>query len=228
MYQYSNIYLLYFSGEFFRRTLPFSFSGEIYSLALNTCHLHIMTQKREIEDSSVDEEAGGKRQKIVEQPSDEDHGRNVSQGKQNRTIEVRRDCPFLDTVNRQVLDFDFEKKCSVSDRNLNVYACLICGKYYQGRGKNTHAYNHSHEAGHHVYINLQTEKVYCLPDGYEVKDSSLDDIPLVLNPRFTLEQVKQLDRKRQWSRALDGSDYLPGTVFNLPIYTPYICCFSYD
>ncbi|KAJ8545172.1 hypothetical protein K7X08_017755 [Anisodus acutangulus] len=141
---------------------------------------------------------------------DEYHGR--SQGKRNRAIEIRRDCPYLDAVNRQVLDFDFEKFCSVSLTNLNVYACLVCGKYYQGRGPKSHAYTHSLEAGHHVFINLRTEKVYCLPDGYEVIDPSLDDIIHVLNPRFTQEQVEQLDKSRQWSRALDGSDYLPGTV----------------
>ena len=44
-------------------------------------------------------------------------------------------CPFLDTVNRALLDFDFEKVCSVSLGNLNVYACLVCGKYFQG-GRN--------------------------------------------------------------------------------------------
>ncbi|KAJ0965161.1 hypothetical protein J5N97_026299 [Dioscorea zingiberensis] len=129
-----------------------------------------------------------------------------------RQVEVRRDCPYLDTVNRQVLDFDFEKFCSISLSNLNVYACLVCGKYYQGRGLNSHAYTHSLEAGHHVYINLQTEKVYCLPDGYEINDPSLDDIRHVLNPRFSSEQVLHLDENRQWSRALDGSNYLPGMV----------------
>ncbi|KAL2244993.1 U4/U6.U5 tri-snRNP-associated protein 2 [Sesamum indicum] len=143
---------------------------------------------------------------------EEDEESRVGQGKRSRAIEVRRDCPYLDTVNRQVLDFDFEKFCSVSLSNLNVYACLVCGKYYQGRGQKSHAYTHSLEAGHHVYINLRTEKVYCLPDGYEVIDPSLDDIRHVLNPRFSREQVEHLDRNRQWSRALDGSDYLPGMV----------------
>ncbi|GLT83659.1 hypothetical protein SLE2022_019360 [Rubroshorea leprosula] len=147
-----------------------------------------------------------------EDDSDDPSGQELPQGKQNRQIEVRRDCPYLDTVNRQVLDFDFEKFCSVSLSNLNVYACLVCGKYYQGRGKKSHAYTHSLEAGHHVYINLLTEKVYCLPDGYEINDPSLDDIRHVLNPRFTREQVEQLDRNKQWSRALDSSDYLPGMV----------------
>ncbi|PKI66405.1 hypothetical protein CRG98_013207, partial [Punica granatum] len=112
--------------------------------------------------------------------SEDEEGHN--QGRRSRTVEIRRDCPYLDTVNRQVLDFDFERFCSVSLSNLNVYACLVCGKYYQGRGKKSHAYTHSLEAGHHVYINLQTEKVYCLPDGYEINDPSLDDIRHVLNP----------------------------------------------
>ncbi|RLM54574.1 hypothetical protein C2845_PM10G19490 [Panicum miliaceum] len=129
-----------------------------------------------------------------------------------RQVELRRDCPYLDTVNRQVLDFDFEKFCSISLSNLNVYACLVCGKYFQGRGLKSHAYTHSLEAGHHVFVNLQTERAYCLPDGYEINDPSLEDIRHVLNPRFTKEQVLNLDKNKQWSRALDGSNYLPGMV----------------
>eukprot|EP00262_Sarcandra_glabra_P015009 TRINITY_DN4541_c0_g1_i1.p1 TRINITY_DN4541_c0_g1~~TRINITY_DN4541_c0_g1_i1.p1 ORF type:complete len:553 (+),score=107.11 TRINITY_DN4541_c0_g1_i1:52-1710(+) len=153
-------------------------------------------------------EQGGDDEDEDEDEDEEDSNRGVRQ----RLVEIRRDCPYLDTVNRQVLDFDFEKFCSVSLSNLNVYACLVCGKYYQGRGRKSHAYTHSLEAGHHVYINLRTEKVYCLPDGYEINDPSLDDIRHVLNPRFRREQVFQLDINKQWSRALDGSDYLPGMV----------------
>uniref|UniRef100_A0A8C5IYE1 Uncharacterized protein n=1 Tax=Junco hyemalis TaxID=40217 RepID=A0A8C5IYE1_JUNHY len=33
---------------------------------------------------------------------------------------------------RSVLDFDFEKLCSISLSHINVYACLVCGKYFQG------------------------------------------------------------------------------------------------
>ncbi|KAB1221772.1 U4/U6.U5 tri-snRNP-associated protein 2 [Morella rubra] len=153
---------------------------------------------------------GGDQEDDYDDEDQDDQG--YGQGKRSRDVERRRDCPYLDTVNRQVLDFDFEKFCSVSLSNLNVYACLVCGKYYQGRGKKSHAYTHSLEAGHHVYINLQTEQVYCLPDGYEIDDSSLDDIRHVLSPRFTKELVEQLDKNKQWSRALDGSDYLPGMV----------------
>lgn len=48
------------------------------------------------------------------------------------TENVSRDL-YLDTINRYMLDFDFEKVCSVSLTNLNVYACLVCGKYFQGQ-----------------------------------------------------------------------------------------------
>ncbi len=43
--------------------------------------------------------------------------------------------PFL--CFRSVLDFDFEKLCSVSLSHLNVYACMVCGKYFQGKLENT-------------------------------------------------------------------------------------------
>ena len=45
-------------------------------------------------------------------------------------------CPYLDTISRTVLDFDFEKLCSVSLTRINVYACLVCGKYFQGNPEN--------------------------------------------------------------------------------------------
>ncbi|KAJ4783549.1 Ubiquitin C-terminal hydrolases superfamily protein [Rhynchospora pubera] len=165
---------------------------------------HIDQEGEKSNGGAVNEENG-------EEDDDEEEDRQVV-ARGNRHVEIRRDCPYLDTVNRQVLDFDFEKFCSISLSNLNVYACLVCGKYFQGRGLKSHAYTHSLEAGHHVFINLQTEKVYCLPDGYEINDPSLDDIRHVLNPRFMREQVAHLDQNKQWSRALDGSNYLPGMV----------------
>jgi len=45
--------------------------------------------------------------------------------------EDRRKCPYLDTVNRHLLDTDMEKVCSVSLSNLHVYACLVCGRFFQ-------------------------------------------------------------------------------------------------
>jgi len=131
----------------------------------------------------------------------------------DEVLDVRsRSCPYLDTINRHFLDFDFEKLCSVSLSHLNVYACLVCGKYFQGRGLKSHAYTHSVQLGHHVYINLHTFKFYCLPDNYEVIDSSLEDIKYVLNPSFRKEQIAALDANSKMSRAYDGILYLPGIV----------------
>jgi hypothetical protein len=66
---------------------------------------------------------------------------------------------YLDTVNRAALDFDFEKVCSVSLSNINIYGCLVCGKYFQGRSKLTPAFAHSIHDDHHVFMNLETSQV---------------------------------------------------------------------
>lgn len=43
---------------------------------------------------------------------------------------MKYDCPYLSTIKRTLIDFDFEKLCSITLNNLNVYACLICSKYF--------------------------------------------------------------------------------------------------
>ena len=121
---------------------------------------------------------------------------------------------YLDTINRSVLDFDFEKLCSVTLSNINVYACLVCGKYYQGRGPKSHAYFHALEVGHHVYINMQTKRVYVLPEGYEVKSKSLDDIKFVVDPRLSKEEVAQLDKEAKDAWDLSGKKYRPGIIMS--------------
>jgi len=63
-----------------------------------------------------------------------------------------------------------------------------------------------------VFLNLHTLKFYCLPDNYEIIDSSLDDITYVLKPTFTEEEIKQFDISGKYSIAFDGTAYLPGIV----------------
>lgn len=125
---------------------------------------------------------------------------------------------YLDTIDRSVLDFDFEKLCSITLSNINVYACLVCGKYYQGRGPKSHAYFHALEVGHHVYVNMQTKRVYVLPEGYEVKSKSLDDIKFVVDPQLAREEVVQLDREAKDAWDLGGKKYRPGTITSLRIF----------
>lgn len=120
---------------------------------------------------------------------------------------------YLDTIDRNVLDFDFEKLCSVSLSNINVYACLVCGKYYQGRGSNSHAYFHALDEDHHVFINMKTQKVYVLPEGYEVKNKTLDDIKYVSDPRYTRQEVMELDKSTKTSWTYGGvKEYVPGFI----------------
>lgn len=120
---------------------------------------------------------------------------------------------YLDTVNRSALDFDFEKQCSVSLANVNVYACLVCGKYFQGRGPKSFAYLHSINDSHRVFIHLQTAQVYILPDNYRVQDPSLNDIKYLLSPTYSELHIRQLDAPdARISRDLRGNAYLPGFV----------------
>ncbi|KAJ5446985.1 Peptidase C19 ubiquitin carboxyl-terminal hydrolase 2 [Penicillium cf. griseofulvum] len=131
--------------------------------------------------------------------------------RQNAPMEGYGDL-YLDTINREILDFDFEKLCSVSLSNVNVYACLVCGKYFQGRGPKSHAYFHALEVGHHVFINIGTKKVYVLPEGYEVNNKSLEDIKYVVDPHYTKNQVVKLDKEVHDAWDLSGSKYRPGFV----------------
>ena len=96
--------------------------------------------------------------------------------------------------------------------NINVYACLVCGKYYQGRGPKSHAYFHALDVGHHVYINMETQKVYVLPEGYEVKNRSLDDIKYVSDPLYTKEEVAAMDKEPRTALDLSGKPYIPGLI----------------
>lgn len=131
------------------------------------------------------------------------------------------------------MDFDFEKVCSVSLSNINIYGCLVCGKYFQGRGRSSYAYAHAIHDDHHVFINLETTKVsisghatslpgltspikvYVLPDGYPVSDPSLEDISFVLAPTFTPASIANLSSPAHLlkpSYDLSSKPYIPGYI----------------
>ena len=93
-----------------------------------------------------------------------------------------------------------------------MYACLVCGKYFQGRGRGSWAYRHAVGENHRVWLNLETEKFYVLPEGYPVSDPSLNDILAVLNPRYTASQLVSLSDLREPSYTLTQTPYIPGFV----------------
>ncbi|KAI9818136.1 MAG: hypothetical protein M1827_000761 [Pycnora praestabilis] len=161
----------------------------------------------DIEEEELDEAAGSSELLDL----DEDKSALTASTRQTAPLEGYTDL-YLDTINRSLLDFDFEKLCSVTLSNINVYACLVCGKYYQGRGHKSHAYFHALEVGHHVYVNMETKKVYVLPEGYEVKSKSLEDIKFVVDPRLPKEEVLRLDKEKRTAWDLSGKNYTPGFV----------------
>lgn len=139
-------------------------------------------------------------------------GDDDESGVKERGVPQRTDCPYLGTINRHVIDFDFEKLCSTSLSGENVYVDLVDGKYFQVRGRSTNAHRHALEKGHYVWMNVSDGKVYCIPDGYEVIDKSLEDIKYNLNPQFDEDEIEEMSTKVKFAKALDGTDYIPGCI----------------
>ncbi|KAK7465326.1 Ubiquitin carboxyl-terminal hydrolase 10 [Stygiomarasmius scandens] len=165
-------------------------------------------KRQRIDDS--ESKVGGTRTGDPEDDFDEEEN-----GEDAYVEEVKASDMYLDTINRAVLDFDFEKVCSVSLSNINTYGCLVCGKYFQGRGRSSYAYSHSIHEDHHVFINLETTKVYVLPDGYPVSDPSLEDISFVLSPSFNKAAIAAFSSPSypaKLSYDLANKAYLPGYV----------------
>lgn len=144
--------------------------------------------------------------------------RNSENGSKKRKAEEdpprSTSCPYLDTINRSVLDFDFEPSCCVSlESGPHVYGCLVCGKFFRGRGQQTPAYTHSVDESHFIFVHLLKGTFHCLPDDYEVHDASLADISAALHPTFTKNEIANLDGNTGFlARDLFGRRYLPGFV----------------
>lgn len=119
-------------------------------------------------------------------------------------------CPYLSSIDRSVLDFDYEKICSVTLREEHIYCCLICGMNYQGKGKDSVAYKHSLEMGHHIFINLTTSSIICLPNDYEIFEHSLEDIKGYLHPKFNSSSIST--SLYNVSRTFDGIEFFPGFI----------------
>ncbi|KAA0147320.1 hypothetical protein FNF28_07581 [Cafeteria roenbergensis] len=100
-------------------------------------------------------------------------------------------CPFLHTVDRSRLDFDAQHVCSVTMSPVNVYACLVCGSFFRGKSATTPAHAHSLDSGHQVFMRLKDGTAWCLPDGYAVRDPSLNDIRMALLPLLSTSRLRR-------------------------------------
>ncbi len=159
-------------------------------------------------DNGEDDTREVKRLKTISNERDTEN--QIIQSQQDSTTQIEN--LYLETVDRSRLDFDFEKVCTVSLSNINIYACLTCGKYYQGRGKSSHAYFHSVNEDHHVFVNLSTTKIYVLPEGYEVKSHALNDIKYQVAPSYTKKEVLKLNKNTEVAFDLQHKPYKPGFI----------------
>lgn len=131
----------------------------------------------------------------------------------NELNDLKYDKNILSTINRYLLDFDFEKRCSITNSKFNIYSCLVCGIYLQGKGTSTPAYIHSLQENHCVFICLTTGVIYILPDNIKIKDSSLDDIVLNLFPKYNKDYIEnKLDKNLNICYSLEGKKFIPGTL----------------
>lgn len=184
------------------------------STVTDSIHHNAGPSSRKKNDSKNAGEAKGA---VPPSSGEEDELETFADKNRQRSVGTSGSCPYLSTINRRHLDFDFEKCCSVSLSTMNVYVCLVCGKYFQGRGPSTHAYTHSLEMSHHLFMRLDSGRTFCLPDGYEVIDPSLSDIQFVLNPSYNKEDIARLDdpscdNGMLWARDLAGKEFMPGLV----------------
>lgn len=120
---------------------------------------------------------------------------------------------FLETIDERKLDFDLEKRCSMTLSPLNCYCCLICGKYLRGRRENTPVFLHAVNEDHHVFINFNSLKVYLLPDNVEVEDKDkiqvLVRIRNAIRPLFSKEEVENFPHE---CIDLNGQKYTNGFI----------------
>jgi hypothetical protein len=88
---------------------------------------------------------------------------NNNNTKKRKKIAIQ-DCPYLDTIHRELLDFDMEPSCCVTlEAGPHVYACLVCGKFFRGRGPQTPAYLHAVDQEHYCFVHLQPITAYQNP-----------------------------------------------------------------
>ncbi|ORY87617.1 hypothetical protein BCR37DRAFT_375478 [Protomyces lactucae-debilis] len=100
---------------------------------------------------------------------------------------------YLETVHRELLEPDAARLCSVTLADTNVYACLSCGEYLQGRGKATPAYAHSLDTDHRLFLRTTDSVIYVLPEGSLCKSLLLHDIKQAYNPFYSQTDLNGLD-----------------------------------
>ncbi|EDR24939.1 pre-mRNA-splicing factor SAD1, putative [Entamoeba dispar SAW760] len=132
----------------------------------------------------------------------------------NECQSKRAYCPYVETVDRNLIDFDKEKVCCKTLKTNQIYCCMICGKYYQGRDVGSPAYVHSLEENHHIFLSLNTKQFFNLPHGNEVIEPSFKDIINALDPVYTSNDISHLDDENKVIQLKDhfNKKYIIGFI----------------
>ena len=125
---------------------------------------------------------------------------------------IKIECPYIDKIQRHILDFDLIFQCNICLTTTSIYCCLICGKFLEGIGSNSHAYMHSLEKEHNLFINADTEEIICLPENYHVYDDTLEDIKYNLKPSYSENTLNTLKNQIIINRSIEGQAYIAGLI----------------
>lgn len=116
-------------------------------------------------------------------------------------------------IQRTHLNFDFDKVCTVTLSHLNVYCCLTCGKYLQGRERNSPVFLHSVDNSHHLFLSFQTLQIYTLPENKIIRSSEYDNIlhsiRYAVFPTFHQDELAIFPKK---CFDISGNSYFNGFV----------------
>ncbi|SMN19103.1 similar to Saccharomyces cerevisiae YFR005C SAD1 Conserved zinc-finger domain protein involved in pre-mRNA splicing, required for assembly of U4 snRNA into the U4/U6 particle [Maudiozyma saulgeensis] len=124
--------------------------------------------------------------------------------KQKQSIPIQREDlqSLLKTINRKKLDFDSEKICSASLSKLDIYGCLVCGKYFRGCKERSPAFLHSISDGHRLFVSFESTRVVILPDEIDIDVNVihlLDDVnkKLINDIKYSVYPVYSPDTIRK-------------------------------
>lgn len=122
-------------------------------------------------------EPNGYRDGGEDDDEDEDDDGNseqgLSQGKRNRVVELRRDCPYLDTVNRQVLYLSASQFYSSS---LFCHLFGFCGRSLLGKSSNISFFSELTlviEIDHSEYVLVLVQSRFQKYDGFRESTQKL-------------------------------------------------------
>lgn len=127
-------------------------------------------------------------------------------------------------INLQKLDFELPVCCSINLSTNNIYCCLQCGNFFQGRSQHSPAFQHSitsrtNTTQHNLFVNLQTTEFFWLPQNIKVNLDEIDNDSLkalliqlkcCIKPTFNNDLIKKIPYSCY--TLIDKDKYITGFI----------------